>query len=132
MDIELPELPVGFMNDDHAHAEALWREMSAALAHFPGQTAPLAAACRAFLEHNRAHFGREEAAMQRSGFPPYPVHKAEHDRVLALLEALAATVEAGGSEARVRPMIEEEIPAWLLQHVQSMDLVTARWLAAHP
>jgi len=131
MDLELPQLPVDFMNADHAHAEALWREMCAALADYPAHCTPLEAACRAFLAHNQAHFAREENAMQQYAFPPYPVHKAEHDRVLALLADLADAVAGGGAEDSVRRTIEEDIPAWLVQHVQSMDLVTARWIAAH-
>lgn len=130
MDLDLPKLPVDFMNDDHAHAEDLWRAMRVALADYPSRTEPLAAACRAFLDHNRAHFGREEAAMQASAFPPYPVHKAEHDRVLTTLEELAKAASSGADPESLRRAIELDIPTWLVQHVQSMDLVTARWIAA--
>lgn len=131
MEIELPKLPVAFMNDDHAHAEALWREMVAALADYPACNEPLANACRAFLEHNRAHFGREEDAMLQHAFPPYPVHKAEHDRVLAMLAELTAAAASGAAEDHLRNAIERDIPSWLVQHVESMDMVTARWIAAH-
>jgi hemerythrin len=131
VEIELPKLPVAFMNEDHAHAEALWREMVAALAGYPAHREPLANACRAFLEHSRAHFGREEDAMQQHAFPPYPVHKAEHDRVLAMLAELTAATESGADADHLRRAIEQDIPTWLVQHVASMDTVTARWIAAH-
>lgn len=131
MDIDLPQLPIAFMNDDHAHAKTLWRAMVAALADYPAQGKPLAAACRAFLEHNRAHFGREEEAMRQHAFPPYPVHKAEHDRVLVMLAELAASAESGTDSESLRRAIEQDIPVWLVQHVQSMDTITARWIAAH-
>jgi hemerythrin len=131
MEISLPLLPVAFMNEDHAHAETLWKAMRVALACYPTQIEPLASACRAFLEHNRDHFGREEAAMLQTSFPPYPVHKAEHDRVLAQLEELVTTADSGMADASLQRAIEQEIPSWLLQHVQSMDTITARWIAAH-
>ena len=130
MNIELMELPIAFMNEDHAEAKALWQEMAAALADYPARHEPLSAACRAFLEHSRAHFAREEDAMQSQGFPPYSVHKAEHDRVLAMLEELVAAVASGAPAETVQHAIMHEIPNWLVLHVQSMDLVTARWLAA--
>ena len=67
--------------------------------------------------------------MQEHGFPPYLVHKAEHDRVLLWLEYLYAAVEAVRARGDVEQAILHDIPAWLLQHVQSMDMVTARFLA---
>jgi hemerythrin len=131
MKLTLPHLPVAFMNEDHAHAEALWRDMRAALSEEPADMDRFVTAFRAFLEHNRAHFAREEEAMQRFAFPPYPVHKAEHDRILAQLADLLAAAEAGKGSEQFSRAIEHDIPAWLQQHVQSMDLVTARWIAAH-
>lgn len=131
MELNLPKLPVAFMNDDHAHAESLWHEMRDALAAEPVDMERFARACRAFLEHNRAHFAREEEAMQRYAFPPYPVHKAEHDRVLVQLEDLLVAAEASQGVQSMRRAVEQDIPAWLQQHVQSMDLVTARWIASH-
>jgi len=131
MELTLPQLPVAFMNEDHAHAEALWREMRAALSETPADMARFVSAFRAFVEHNRAHFAREEDVMKRYAFPPYPVHKAEHDRVLAELADMLAAAEAGKGPEQFSRAVEQDIPTWLQQHVQSMDLVTARWIAAH-
>ena len=130
MDINLPKLPIAFMNEDHAHAKSLWRSMQAAMADYPAQAAPLAAACHAFLEHNRAHFAREEAIMQEYAFPPYAIHKAEHDRILIRLAEIASLADAGGSVEELKAAINFEVPNWLVQHVQSMDTVTARWIAS--
>ncbi len=127
--LTLPQVDLDFMNEDHAHAVEAWRNMATALAGYPEQREPLLAACRAFLEHNREHFAREEAAMQQHAFPPYRVHKADHDRTLVVLEALTASVEAGQDREDVEKAIGRDIPAWLQQHVQSMDMVTARFLA---
>lgn len=128
--IDLPELPVAFMNEDHAHAAEQWREMASALAEYPARPARLVAACDAFLRHNREHFEREEAAMLSSGFPPYPVHKQEHDRVLAWIEELLDSIRAGEDPALLHDVIQRDLLAWLQQHVQTMDLVTARWIAS--
>lgn len=128
--LDLPQLPVAFMNEDHVHAAEQWQEMAAALAEYPDRPARLLAACEAFLDHSREHFRREEEAMHACGFPPYAVHKQEHDRVLVWLESLRDSVRAGEEMARLRELVEREVPAWLEQHVRTMDQVTARWIAA--
>lgn len=131
MQIDYPRLPVAFMNDDHDHAAEQIETMLAALSGYPVERQPLVAACRDFLEHNRAHFAREEAAMQASGFPPYPVHRAEHERALAWLEQLVAGLEAGLDPEAARTAVTRDIPAWLVQHIETMDRVTATWIASH-
>lgn len=119
------------MNDDHALAASQIETMQAALALYVSDRAPLAGSCRDFLHHSRDHFAREEAAMRATGFPPYGIHKHEHDRVLAWLDGLAGRIESGIDDASVRQAIEQEIPDWLIRHIQTMDTVTATWLAAH-
>lgn len=130
MPIDVPILPVAFMNDDHVHAAEQLDAMLAALASYAENPGLLARASREFLDHNREHFAREEVAMQAAGFPPYPVHKQEHEQVLAWLENLTNAMEGGIEPATARRAVEEEIPAWFLRHIQTMDSVTANWLAA--
>ena len=131
MTLQIPQLPVEFMNLDHAHAAEQLEAMTDALAEYAADPARLATLCQAFLDHNRAHFAREEAAMQAAGFPPYPVHKAEHDRVLTDLEDLVQAIAGGLPEADVAQRVKHDLPHWLLNHVETMDRVTAHWLAAH-
>lgn len=129
--LDIPELPVAFMNDDHAHAARQWEEMVAALDEYPDQPERLLAASEVFLEHSREHFQREELAMQATGFPPYPMHKQEHDRVLAWLGELVGLIRSGAEVERLRGLIQQDVAAWLVQHVRTMDQVTARWIASH-
>lgn len=130
MQVDLPQLPVAFMNADHAHAVEQWQDMRAALTEYPENPERLFASCEAFLAHNRAHFAREEEAMRASRFPPYPVHKEEHERVLRWLEQLLGRMAARAPKNEIVDEIEKAIPEWLVQHVLSMDTVTAGWLAA--
>lgn len=129
MELQLPRLPVAFMNEDHTHALAQWQAMREALQDYPEQPERLLAACEAFVDHNRAHFAREEDAMRASGFPPYPIHKQEHGRVLAWLEQLLQEITEHAPANGIRETIEAAIPEWLAQHVQAMDTVTAKWIA---
>lgn len=130
MQVELPQLPVSFMNADHAHAVEQWQDMRSALSEYPENAERLFAACEAFVAHNCAHFAREEEAMRASRFPPYPIHKEEHERVLGWLEQLLSRVAARAPKNGIVDEIEKAIPEWLVQHVLSMDTVTAGWIAA--
>ncbi|WP_165873553.1 bacteriohemerythrin [Parasulfuritortus cantonensis] len=130
--MEIPRVAVEFMNSDHDHAAEQLADMLAALPTYGAAPAALAEACRAFLDHNREHFAREEEAMQATGFPPYPVHKQEHERALAWLADFTAGVAAGSPDAdAVNRVVGQEIPAWFIQHIQTMDFVTANWIASH-
>ncbi|MFA5081459.1 MAG: hemerythrin family protein [Hydrogenophilaceae bacterium] len=133
MRMEIPRLPVNFMNEDHDHAAEQLETMLATLPVYAENHAMLAQACRAFLDHNREHFAREEEAMRVTGFPPYTVHKGEHDRALAWLDDLTNSIASGGPDSdTVRQVIEHDIPAWFIQHIQTMDWATANWISSHP
>ncbi|BAZ92532.1 hemerythrin [Thiohalobacter thiocyanaticus] len=84
---------------------------------------------QALHEHMRTHFSREEELMRQYGFPVYPVHKGEHDRVYAELEQVIADWQTHSDMAALRHYIHEVFPSWLFQHIASMDQVTARFLA---
>jgi hemerythrin len=119
------------MNQDHEHARELLETMVELAGNPDADAAELGRVCRAFYEHNREHFGREEAAMQATGFPPLHVHQSEHGHALNWLDSLARQAEAGPAGEALRRAIVEELPAWYLRHIQTMDAVTANWIAAH-
>jgi hemerythrin len=128
LEMSLPDLPIRFMNEDHAHAREL---MDAMVTGVESGATDLSALCRAFYEHNREHFGREEAAMQATGFPPYDMHKSEHARALDWLDTLAKQAESDPVSPALHQAICVELPDWYLRHIQTMDTVTASWIAAH-
>lgn len=128
----LPQVALGFMNEDHREEARLLNELGDALSAFRrdrGDDAAVLERLAAFEAHTRAHFVREEAAMRRAGFAPYPVHKAEHDHVLAELEIETRRFRERGEAERLWAYVSQAIPAWLVGHIESMDYVTARFLA---
>jgi hemerythrin len=82
-----------------------------------------------FLDHLQTHFAGEEEHMRRHGFPVYPIHKGEHDRVYAELEQVINGWQREGDLAALRHYLYEVFPAWMFQHIASMDRVTALFLA---
>ncbi|BAU49186.1 hemerythrin [Sulfurifustis variabilis] len=88
--------------------------------------APLAA----LLEHMRNHFAGEEERMAEARFPAYAVHKAAHDRALAEAHFIYQAWLTGRDEAALYTYLRRTFPAWMIQHVTTMDAVTARFLAS--
>ena len=78
--------------------------------------------------HLEEHFGRENELMRRYDFFAYHCHRSEHDSVLAWVRSLAAKA-AAGDLAESRRFISSEIEPWFIEHRNTMDLVTARFVA---
>jgi len=134
LDIDaLPQVAVGFMNEDHREEARLLNAVTAALTALRdgrGGRAEVTRAWRALEQHTRAHFAREERAMAQTDFPPFEVHRAEHELVLSAMEAELSAFEEVGEVARLARYVEIAMPAWFLRHIETMDFVTARFLAA--
>ncbi|MES9992548.1 MAG: hemerythrin family protein [Candidatus Thiodiazotropha sp.] len=82
-----------------------------------------------WVDHTRDHFEGENRLMESHGFPPYPVHKAEHAQVLAKLETVQALWTREQSLEDLADFIFNEWRAWFDQHVKSMDRATALFLS---
>ena len=130
---EVPDLPVPFMNEDHRREIALVNDLEEALAaHARGGEGTFDAILgklSLLAVHTREHFLREEVAMREARFPAYPVHKAEHDRVLAEMDREARRFREHGDAERLSRYLFETMPAWFRGHVRTMDVVTADFVA---
>jgi hemerythrin len=130
----IPQVPLPFMNDDHREEARLLNELGESVrGHRDGKVLVETVLHRleALLDHTREHFAREEDAMRRVGFPPYPMHKAEHDRVLDDMEAEETRFRETGDTARLWSYVSDAVPSWFVAHIQSMDHVTGGFVAAH-
>jgi hemerythrin len=129
----IPQVPLDFVNADHRQEAHLLNEVHEALAAQRAgrvEHAAVLACLDALVQHTREHFGREDDAMRRAAFPPYPVHHGEHQRVLAEMERERAAYAEGNDAARLARYLAEVVPAWFVHHIQSMDLMTARFVAS--
>ncbi|WP_242360969.1 bacteriohemerythrin [Anaeromyxobacter sp. SG17] len=130
---QLPDLPLPFMNRDHAEEFRLLEDLGLALAaHGDGKGAveSILERLAVLAVHTREHFLHEEAVMRETGFPAYLPHKSEHDRVLAEMDAEASAYRRSGDTARLRRYLLEVVPRWFVSHTGSMDVVTAGYVAA--
>jgi hemerythrin len=128
---QVPRLAVPFMNEDHIQEARLVNAVSDALdAHRAGRGGvdSVRAALESLYVHTREHFSREEAAMQDASFPALSFHQAEHVRILGELGEAQRHFAEGGSAEQLQDYLAT-LPAWLGQHITSMDTVTARYVA---
>ncbi|MBL8447211.1 MAG: cation-binding hemerythrin HHE [Zoogloeaceae bacterium] len=70
-----------------------------------------------FVAHCEAHFEQENRWMEAVDFPG--CHRAEHDRVLAVLRDVRRCAAEGDTFLGRR--LIEEIPAWFENHANGMD-----------
>jgi hemerythrin len=129
----IPQVPLDFINADHREEGRLLNNLADALDALDtgrGSTAAVGERLAALRDHTAAHFGREEDAMRRTLFPAFPVHHAEHVRVLAELDDEVRRFAETGDAARLRAWVLGDVPAWFVNHIETMDLVTARFIAS--
>ena len=125
--LPFPQVAVEFMNRDHAEFAGLREQLLDALAFDAGAEA-ISHMLDALLDHTGRHFADEEQMMVEAGFPPYEVHKAEHDHVLAEMDARVVAWNSEGDREILREWIEQAVGDWFIGHVGSMDLVTAAYV----
>ncbi len=132
---QVPELPLAFMNADHAQEVQLLEDLGDALtAHRtdPSQLDAVLERLSLLAVHTREHFLREEQVMRETGFPAYGMHKGEHDRVLAEMDLEARRFREGGDPDRLWTYLFKTVPAWFVHHIRTMDRVTAEFVSSHP
>ncbi len=128
----IPQVALPFINEDHHKEAELLNELAEAVKGHRSGKVPVETVLHkleALYEHTREHFGREEEAMRSVSFPPYPVHKGEHERVLEEMEAEETHFRETGDTGRLWGYVSEGVPAWFTNHILTMDAITAQFVA---
>lgn len=122
-----PQVALDFMNRDHAEFADMRDQLLQLLNNGVAPEA-LDVLLDKLMTHTEHHFAEEEQAMQVGNFPPYPMHKMEHDRVLAEIRRRVAEWKTGRDAQTLRQFVEFALAEWFTHHVSMMDFVTARYL----
>lgn len=127
--LNYPQVALAFMNRDHAEFVAMHAGLLRLL-----DTAPTAAnvdeALHTLHSHTRHHFAEEERLMLSTHFPPYRMHQSEHMRVLADMEARRTAWLNTHDALALKQWLQKDVATWFVNHVSTMDLVTAQFIAA--
>ena len=71
-------------------------------------------------DYTNVHFRREEAIMERHGFPDLEAHKAAHRYFVDEVEKLAGEL-GGGHTMMLRIDLILLLKEWLIEHIQTTD-----------
>ncbi|MBF0267411.1 MAG: bacteriohemerythrin [Alphaproteobacteria bacterium] len=108
------------LDDDHRHWVELINKFHDAQER--GDAAQVIEAnIDALLAHTKEHFGREEALMNKSGYPGFTKHKASHDLTLAKLNELTERRKTYG-ETIDQKLLIDFMKNFFIGHVTSEDL----------
>lgn len=116
------------MTEVHEEERLMLNEIYAMLAQESVDAAAVDASLDALLHHTEEHFERENRNMLIIQFAPYPVHKEEHDLALAGMRTHFDHWKSSRDLAALRQYLEGELPEWLVQHIATMDKITAHFL----
>lgn len=122
-----PQVALDLMNRDHEEFAALRGKLLDLIDS--GSAEGIDALLDELQRHTIRHFADEEKVMEESGFPVYAVHKGEHDTVLADIAARIEGWHDGRDIAALRDWLDAAVGEWLVNHVSSMDMVTAQFVA---
>lgn len=123
---ELPMVALASMNDTHLEDVIMINELARLIDE--GSMDEITEKLDIFIIHTVEHFSGEEKMMLEKGFPPYQMHKTEHDKALAQMKEVSEYWKAHKDLNALGHYIKVFMPAWLVQHVGTMDTVTARFL----
>ena len=125
---QLPMVAMPSMNDTHLEEVILINRISEAIRNQDAGSVGLL--IDELLAHTIVHFETEERMMREQRFPPYPMHKGEHDRALNEMRQQVASWKESEDFAALADYIGRTLPQWIVQHIGTMDMVTANFLAS--
>lgn len=123
---EFPKVDAEFMNQDHEECLVLLQELLQFIDDESVAESKVDSRLEALGDHLKDHFAREESAMEETGFPPYYVHKTEHDSVLQQFQQAVSDWQQGRDRAALKQFAGRSFINWLETHALTMDMVTAQ------
>jgi len=74
----------------------------------------------ALIDYTRTHFAREEQLMAEYAYPDLEAHKAEHEKMIALVETRMAEHRTPGHHETLVEMVNF-LRDWLINHINGTD-----------
>ena len=128
---DVPQVSQDFMNNTHREEvdiiNALFDEI---LAFEKGNssTEKIDTMYQEWIDHTVEHFTTEEVEMIEAEFPPFPMHKGEHDKVLQQMHDVFNAWQKDREIKILKMYFIEVVPQWLIAHISSMDAMTANYI----
>jgi hemerythrin len=124
---QLPTVALDFMNKDHQEVVDIYNQVERDYKLLDVDS--VIAGILQIQEHCIQHFAHEELEMKTYDFPPYQVHKQEHDRVLMDIDMVVKQLQNHRMLSKISGYIEHAFPSWFSHHLATMDKMTAEFIA---
>ncbi len=127
---EMPLVAMEFMNAVHLEDIEIINELFALIVAYDKGKSSIEEINQKYQEwiaHTVEHFRGEEVMMVEKGFPPYAMHKGEHDRALDEMRGIFQEWQKTMDSSVLKIYLIEVLPFWLINHINTMDTVTARF-----
>jgi hemerythrin len=128
----IPRVDLDFMNDTHFEEIEMVNRLGELISSYThnnnkSQQDKISTLLHAWFEHTKAHFKRENELMLETGFPAYPIHSNEHELALSGLKNTVKAWQDNHDSDLLEDYIFNIWPTWFDGHVNTMDMMTAKF-----
>lgn len=126
----IPQVAMAFMNETHQEDVDIINELYELILEYENEPNTESKKClnvkyEEWILHTIEHFRAEEERMHSLGFPPYAMHKGEHDNALVKMDTHFRAWQNSQNIVALKAYVGVELPQWLSNHIATMDTVTA-------
>jgi len=127
---DLPLVAEDFMNDVHYEDVDIINDLYEKLLNYIASETKenkniVIDAYQDWYDHTVSHFKGEEDKMIELNFPPYMMHKGEHEKCLEQMRQVLDYFIKNNDKEFLKSYLELDLINWLVNHIQTMDTVTA-------
>ncbi|MGB0989300.1 MAG: bacteriohemerythrin [Halarcobacter sp.] len=127
---DLPLVAEDFMNDVHYEDVDIINDLYEKLLNYIDSETKenkniVIDAYQNWYDHTVSHFKGEEDKMIELNFPPYMMHKGEHEKCLEQMRQVLDYFIKNDDKEFLKSYLELDLINWLVNHIQTMDTVTA-------
>ena len=129
----IPKVALDFMNNTHFEELKIVEKIGELVNMIMLDNTPIDAqdsldeSLNTWLKHTIEHFERENKLMKEIGFPAYAIHKKEHQIALERMKKIINTWVKEQDISLIHDYIFSFWPTWFTQHVNTMDMMTAKF-----
>ncbi|MBF0164965.1 MAG: bacteriohemerythrin, partial [Magnetococcales bacterium] len=108
-------------DDDHKKLVGMVNDLARAMrSQDEGQAAVRSAILKGLVDYTVEHFGREAALFKQHGYPETEAHLRAHDKLVAMVLALAKEYEGGSPTVGTDLLVFAK--NWLVEHIMGTDM----------
>lgn len=125
----IPQVAYDQMNQVHDEEATLLNNLEQTLQDESDNHDKILSILNELLGHTRWHFDNEQILMKEVGFPAFAMHESEHIRVFNEMQRVISNWDNTKDNNILREYFLGTLQEWLFMHIQTMDTVTAQFIA---